>query len=135
MRAKARTKAELAERDLTRSKQRNSYMPSPLKRAKLRQLAVNRRGLFKEVNSLKAKLAKYELKSQNLIQTEGIHLTEDDSEVMLQLAKECKDTTDNDLQPETFQSVFLDAQIKYNSLKNKSSMRWHPAIIRWCLYI
>ena len=37
--------------------------------------------------------------------------------------------------PDSFQQIFFQEQLKYNSLKKKSSMRWHPTMIRWCLFI
>jgi len=41
----------------------------------------------------------------------------------------------SNFEPDSFQHIFFEQQLKYNSLKNKSSMRWHPAVIRWCLFI
>ena len=35
----------------------------------------------------------------------------------------------------SFQRVFWEEQIKYNKCKAKSSMRWHPLIIKWALLI
>ena len=34
-----------------------------------------------------------------------------------------------------FQRIFWEEQCKYNELKSKSSMRWHPLIIKWALLI
>ena len=35
----------------------------------------------------------------------------------------------------SLRKLFLEQQLKANNLKNKSSMRWHPSVIRWCLVI
>ena len=32
------------------------------------------------------------------------------------------------------QSIFWEQQLKVMSCKGKQGMRWHPAIIHWCLY-
>jgi hypothetical protein len=130
-----RAKKKSSHTDFTRSKRRNSYLSSPLKRDKLKQLARKRIGLLRQVSSLRCKLALYEKKSQDLIEAEGIRLTDNDCDVMLELARECKATVVSDFQPESFQQIFLEQQIKYNTLKTKASMRWHPAIIRWCLFV
>ena len=36
---------------------------------------------------------------------------------------------------ENFSSVFWQQQLRAAKLENKNGMRWHPAIIRWCLYL
>ena len=36
---------------------------------------------------------------------------------------------------ETFSGIFWQQQLKAASVKGKSGMRWHPAMIRWCLYL
>ena len=37
--------------------------------------------------------------------------------------------------PDSFQRIFWAEQVKYNQLKEKSAMRWHPLIVKWALYI
>jgi len=120
--------------DLAKSKKRNSYLKTPQKNEKLKQLAAQRRQLIKENFALKSKLARYEQRSQTLIEEEGVQLADQDNELMQELTKVCNEVG-NGLEPDSFQSIFLQEQIKYNQLKTKSSMRWHPAIIRWCLFI
>ena len=39
------------------------------------------------------------------------------------------------LSSETFSSIFWQQQLKAASIKDKCGMRWHPATIRWCLYL
>ena len=36
---------------------------------------------------------------------------------------------------ERFVAIFWNQQLKAASLKNSKSIRWHPSIIRWCLYL
>lgn len=36
---------------------------------------------------------------------------------------------------DTFKSIFWKQQLKAMSLKNKRSIRWHPLLIKWCLYL
>ena len=35
----------------------------------------------------------------------------------------------------TFSSIFWQQQLRAASTKDKRGMRWHPAMIRWCLYL
>ncbi len=36
---------------------------------------------------------------------------------------------------DSFKQIFWKQQLKSLSLKNRKSMRWHPLIIKWCLYL
>lgn len=36
---------------------------------------------------------------------------------------------------EIFSSIFWQQQLRAASTKDKRGMRWHPAMIRWCLYL
>lgn len=54
---------------------------------------------------------------------------------MVKLTAECDKLAMESFPAGSFQQLFWQQQMKYNSLKNKSSMRWHPTIIRWCLYL
>ena len=36
---------------------------------------------------------------------------------------------------ENFESIFWNQQLKAATLKSTRQMRWHPAMIRWCLYL
>ena len=36
---------------------------------------------------------------------------------------------------ETFSSIFWKQQLQAAQLKSSRQMRWHPAMIRWCLYL
>ena len=113
----------------------NVYLSTPLKCAKLAQLARKRVALDREVVSLKTRLASYERKAKFMIYKSGVKITTQDTDVMLQLVNDCKDSAISQFEPNSFQKIFFEQQCKYNSLKNKCNMRWHPTIIRWCLYI
>lgn len=37
--------------------------------------------------------------------------------------------------PDSFQCIFWEQQRQASSLKKARSMKWHPLMIRWCLYL
>ena len=37
--------------------------------------------------------------------------------------------------PNSFQRLLWEQQRKYNNFKDKRGMRWHPMILRWCIYL
>jgi hypothetical protein len=135
MRNKRKTGQSVKCSDLIRSKCPNVYLSTPLKFAKLAQLARKRSALDREVASLKTKLVLYERKANTMIANNGVQMNTADSDVMQQLVKECNDSIVAQFEQNSFQQIFFEQQTKYNSLKTKCSMRWHPTIIRWCLFI
>jgi len=111
----------------------NLLLTTPMKLSKLAQYATIRRRLNRKVTVLKSKVKMYQEKCINLIQTEGENLGTAANSDLLQIMEECKETAISNFEPGSFQRIFFEQQLKYNSLKKKSSMRWHPAVIRWCL--
>jgi len=121
--------------DITRSKWPNVYLSSPLRLAKLQLLARKSRGLDKRVNVLEVQLEACRKKCLSLIERDGEKLNKVDCDALIQLVRECKDSALAEFPAGSFQQIFFEQQLRYNSLKRKSSMRWHPTIIGWCLYI
>jgi hypothetical protein len=121
--------------DATKSKRPNAYLSSPLRVSKLQLLARKSRGLDKRVNVLETKLKACRKKCRDVIAQNGAELNDDDSDILTQLAAECKEAALAQFPAGSFQQTLFQQQLKYNSLKRKSSIRWHPAVIRWCLFI
>lgn len=44
-------------------------------------------------------------------------------------------SSSEDASDSKFREIFWQQQLKAASLKDSRSMRWHPALIRWCLYL
>jgi len=113
----------------------NLLLTTPMKLSKLTQYARIRRRLNRKVTVLTSKVKMYQEKCIKLIQTEGENLGTAASSDLLQIMEDCKETAISNFEPGSFQRIFFEQQLKYNSLKKKSSMRWHPAVIRWCLFV
>lgn len=130
-----RQKRTIPQMDITHSRMPNIYLSSPLKRAKLRQLALRTKVDNRRIASLKSNVEKYKEICANLIATRGEQLQNADNDEIMKLASDCKDSALQQFPSGSFQHIFFEQQMKFNSLKAKSSMRWHPSIIRWCLFI
>ena len=87
------------------------------------------------MKKLQARVNMLEERIESLITKNGEVLQKKDSGEMLRLMKDCEPDVEQAFSPDSFQSIFFKQQLKYNLLRQKSSMWWHPAIIRWCLYI
>ena len=65
-----------------------------------------------------------------MVETGGMKLTETDSADIQSLIAQ---PLNKDFPENSFQHIFWEEQRKFNALKNKRQMRWHPLIIRYAL--
>ena len=102
------------------------YLTTPQKLQKLRDMRDRLRRSEQLANRAKLSLAKH-------IQSHGVKLDASTSNDVLSIMEANKEKAEgNDNQ---FCKLFWEQQLKARSLKGKQGMRWHPAIIRWCLYL
>jgi len=66
---------------------------------------------------------------------DGIHLDQQLHSDMKQMISDSTDQIHHTYQPDTFQYLFWEQQRKASSLQDSHSMKWHPLIIKWCLYL
>ena len=68
------------------------------------------------------------------IRTQGSTLTDIDSLDLMNVVAEISES--NEYQKcSDYQKLLIDQQLKYNKLTDKRGMRWHPTIIKWCIYL
>ena len=72
-------------------------------------------------------------RAQSLITKEGITLTEVESSDMNTLLTDISEKINGDFPKDSFQYFLWEEQRKYNHLKSKRQMKWHPPIIRFVL--
>ena len=86
------------------------------------------------VCTIKAKLTRLLMIKQSLVYN-GVELDvvnhNDLVNVMSSYNKQIHDTHPKD----SFQRIFWEQQQKAASFSDPKSMRWHPLIIKWCLYL
>ena len=123
------TKIDTPRKNWIGSTNGNSRMTSSQKIEKLRQLRTFASSLKSEVERLKKKV-------KQSFETECISLTAADS---LDL-KNMMDVTEKEIleafpEKDSIQRLFWAQQKKYLKLVNKRNMKWHPMIIKWCLFM
>ena len=37
--------------------------------------------------------------------------------------------------PDSFERIFWEQQLQHSKLRDSRSMKWHPLMIRWCIYL
>lgn len=70
----------------------------------------------------------------DMIQEGGVTVDDTMCDDLLTIMKKHGSPT-NDASECKFKEIFWEQQLKAASLKDSRSMRWHPAIIQWCLYL
>ncbi|KAK7461251.1 hypothetical protein BaRGS_00038712, partial [Batillaria attramentaria] len=85
--------------------------------------------------SLQRELEKTRNSVYREIKTKGHRLNETDSSDLLQVLKDSEGHIQEQLPEDALPRVFLEQQLRYHKLEKKNGMRWHPMVIRWCLYL
>ena len=126
--AKRQQQANPEERSHPQSHTNYRYLSSPDKVERLRKLHQLYRKTSKQLHHLKLRLA-------NAIEQQGVNLgsslDDDLHSIMLQegplvLSK---------LPEDSFQRLFWQQQLSAAAKKSPKGMKWHPMMIRWCLYL
>jgi len=112
-----------------KSKTSNNNLTKSQSLQKIKQLKTYSQSLEEEVSRLRREI-------KQTIRQDGVALSESECADMTSLmdANECEV---NKSYPDEncYQRLFWEQQRKRASLKDSRSMRWHPAIIKWCLYL
>ena len=70
---------------------------------------------------------------QKEIDDKGVALTEKDSDDITALLSDVSPSIEKSFPKGSIQRIFWDQQAKYNSLKDRRQMQWHPLLIRFAL--
>ena len=83
----------------------------------------------------KAQLTVHRLEErlQSIIEKEGVDLLEEDAADLNDVMNEMDATARQKIARSQFQSIFWEQQQKYNKLRDKRQMRWHPLMVRFAL--
>ena len=87
------------------------------------------------VRNKERKIQKLQAELDKAIQDDGIQVdtaTHNDLLAIMTSQNSAVGGTESDI---SFQRIFWQQQFRAASLKDRRQMRWHPAIIRWCLYL
>lgn len=103
------------------------YLRTPERIERFRQMRI-------ALNQKNRKIRRLELSLEKAIEADSMLVDKSASEDLLAIM--CANTnaiesTDNN----RFKTIFWEQQLKAKSCKSSRGMRWHPALIRWCLYL
>ena len=103
------------------------YLNTPEKLERMRNLSKLVRVKDKQVVDLKKKLG-------TAVEASTIRVDDTMHHDLLKIMN-CNNAQTSDDSNEGFSSIFWKQQLKAAQLKSSKQMRWHPAMIRWCLYL
>jgi len=82
----------------------------------------------RQLQHLKDKLTKS-------INDTGVDVDQQMNEDLLCIMKKNEQQVNLEFSPQYFPHLFWEQQMKAASVKDARGMRWHPLIIKWCLYL
>ena len=97
---------------------------------KLSSLANSKKSLKQDKTRLEAKNEKLVEKVKTMIKKDGERLGQGDSEDLVEIMEKAVKESSSD-----YQKLLIQQQLDYNKATTAKNMRWHPTIIKWCLYI
>ena len=83
----------------------------------------------------KLRLDRISAKITQITEEMGVDVDEATHTDLVDIMEENRGIVSADFPENSFQKLFWEQQQKAASLKNARSMRWHPLMIKWCLYL
>ena len=103
------------------------YKPLPDLVSRVKEVHHQYRLLSRQHDRLRGKIAAAADKANIVVDEETHHdlvaITEDSVNFL------------DDLPPDSFQRIFWQQQVEAAAQKDSRAMRWHPLMVRWCLYL
>ena len=84
--------------------------------------------------AMKVKVGRLQKLNQSILDS-AVQLNEVDHKDLVDLMTQCSKQVNETYSEDSFQKIFWDQQKKAASYSNSKAMRWHPLIIKWCLYL
>ena len=119
---------QVEERTNPRSHTNYRFLSSQEKTARLKNLHDQARTMQQAIDCLRDQVKK-------LIDENAKEVEDDLDEALVEIVREKSPFIASRYEEGSFARIFWDAQQKAASVKNTKSMRWHPLMIRWCLYL
>ena len=91
------------------------------------------RNLHQSLRSTKQQVKRLESKAEALIQKKSVALQPADAEDISRIVTDVTQDVKDSFPVDSPQRVFWEQQAKYNALRDKRQMRWHPLMIRFAL--
>ena len=127
MRSKSKSPSAVSEKTASSSHINYQHLSTPEKHERMKILHQKNRVVHMRLERLKVKL-------KNAIDSKGVSLDTEVTEDLHQIMDEEEDKAMSDVQPGSFRHLFWQQQ-KEAATRDPRGIRWHPAMIKWCLFL
>ena len=103
------------------------YLNTPEKYERMKNMASAIHSKDKQITYLKDRI-------EQLVARDGIRVDNETHLDLVSMMKNYSKAMEMKV-PNPFMKIFWEQQLKATTLNSTRQMRWHPAIIRWCLYL
>ena len=110
------------------SKVKISSLTTPLRNKRIHSLRQQIKSDTRRIKTLKAKL-------DHIIKSKGVVVDEELENELTSIMKDKTDTIRTNYPQDSFHRILWEQQLQVSQKANKRNVRWHPAVIRWCLYL
>lgn len=110
------------------SKTNFRYLNTPERQQRFSNLHMRVRADEKKIMRLRSKI-------DVLTKKDGVNLDGNASQDFVSIMEEMTDKVRKDYPVNSFRRVFWEQQLKAICIKDKRQIRWHPALIKWCLHL
>ena len=87
-----------------------------------------------EIHNKDKEISRLHEKINRLVANQGIKVDQETHTDLVSIMKKYSELAQTN-QSNPFMKIFWDQQLKAASLSSTRQIRWHPAVIRWCLYL
>ena len=124
--ALSRKRMNSEEKTSASSHAKYSSLTSDEKSLRLKNIHQSLRLSHQQIKQLKEKIS-------TLIEKNSVALVEEDAADIQSIITDVSPVVEKNFAPDSPERIFWEQQTKYNSLKDKRQMRWHPLVIRFAL--
>ena len=104
----------------------NRYMETPEKQQKMSRLTKENKALKRQVDTIKKRI-------ENLTISNGTVINESFHTDLVEIMNQCNNEVISSYPPNSFRCLFWEQHYENVKKKDSRQLRWHPAMIKWCL--
>ena len=124
----------------------NSHQPAPISRTDPsshvsyqclteEEKTERMRNLHKKLRQTQKQRDRLKVKLEEAVERQGVQVDADTNDDLCSIIQSEAVKVKEAFPPDSFQRVFWEQQVDALSRKDARGMRWHPLMIRWCLYL
>ena len=112
---------------------RFSYLSDTEKAERSKNKATILNNFQKKMSKLEFKISELKIKLKESLEQDSVTVDDSQHSLLKEITGRYNENVLSEWPEGSLQRVLWEQQVKYCKLKSASGMRWHPAMIRWCV--